>query len=83
MPETATALPHGRTAQRLQWKFLPPEVRALVERRLGGKVVRAESQDAGFTPGFASVLTTDDGARAFVKAASKAAQRPVASSYAT
>lgn len=82
MPDTVPDLPHGRTAQRLQWKFLPPEVRALVERRLGGRVVRADSQDAGFTPGFASVLTTEDGSRAFVKAASKAAQRPVAASYA-
>lgn len=75
-------LPHGRTAQRLQWKFLPPDVRILVERRLGGPVVHADSQDAGFTPGFASVLTTADGSRTFVKAASRQAQRPVAASYA-
>lgn len=76
------AVPHGRTAVRLRWKFLPAEVRTLVEDRLGGAVVDAVSQDAGFTPGFASVLTTTDGARGFVKAASKAAQPEIAASYA-
>jgi len=44
--------------------------------------VEAVSQDAGFTPGFASVLTTSDGRRGFVKAASRVAQRDIASSYA-
>lgn len=76
------AIPHGRTARRLGWRFLPADVRALVEDQLGGPVVDTVSQDGGFTPGFASVLTTSDGARAFVKAASKAAQREIAGSYA-
>jgi hypothetical protein len=76
------SVPHGHTASRLGWRFLPPEVRSLVESRLGGEVVDAVSQDSGFTPGFASVLTTTGGARAFVKAASRAAQAPVAASYA-
>lgn len=76
------AVPHGHTAVRLGWKFLPPDVRALVESRLGGPVVDAASQDSGFTPGFASVLTTTAGTRAFVKAASKAAQAEIAASYA-
>jgi aminoglycoside phosphotransferase (APT) family kinase protein len=75
-------VPHGRTARRLGWKVLPPDVRERVEERLGGPVVDAVSQDGGFTPGFASVLTTSDGTRAFVKAASKAAQREIAGSYA-
>jgi hypothetical protein len=75
-------VPHGRTATRLGWKFLPPDIRTLVEGRLGGDVVDAVSQGSGFTPGFASVLTTSSGARAFVKAASKAAQGLIASSYA-
>src|SRR3954447_25158416 len=52
------SVPHGRTAVRLGWRFLPPEVRALVESRLGAPVSTAISQDGGFTPGFASVLTT-------------------------
>jgi aminoglycoside phosphotransferase (APT) family kinase protein len=76
------AVPHGRTAVRLGWRFLPADVRALVEGKLGGRVADASSQDGGFTPGFASVLTTEDGERAFVKAASRAAQPEIAASYA-
>lgn len=75
-------VPHGHTAVRLGWKFLPREVRGLVEERLGGPVVSAVSQDSGFTPGFASVLTTEAGTRGFVKAASRLAQREIAASYA-
>jgi aminoglycoside phosphotransferase (APT) family kinase protein len=75
-------VPHGRTAQRLEWHHLPREVRQYVEGRLGSRVVRAESQGAGFTPGFASRLTGEDGSRLFVKAASKVAQQPFAASYA-
>lgn len=79
---TVEAVPHGRTARRLEWAHLPPQVRALVERRLGSPVLRAESQGSGFTPGFASRLTGEDGSRVFVKAASRKAQAPVAESYA-
>ena len=75
-------LPHGRTAMRLSWRFLPPGVRALVDSHLGGPVVDAVSQDAGFTPGFASVLTSASGERVFVKAASRVAQADFASAYA-
>lgn len=75
------AVPHGRTAYRLEWKFLPKEVRALVEDELGSPVVKAESRDSGFTPGFASVVTGADGSQAFIKAASKVAQAEVAASY--
>ena len=74
-------LPHGRTAMRLPWKFLPSHVRALVESHLGGPVVDAVSQDAGFTPGFASVLTSASGERLFVKAASRVAQADFAAAY--
>jgi aminoglycoside phosphotransferase (APT) family kinase protein len=76
-------VPHGRTATRLEWPHLPPELRAYVERRIGSPVVAAESQGSGFTPGFASRLTTRDGGRVFVKAANKVAQKQIASSYAT
>jgi hypothetical protein len=44
-------------------------------------VTGAVSQTSGFTPGFASVLTCEDGSRHFVKAASVAAQRTFAHSY--
>jgi aminoglycoside phosphotransferase (APT) family kinase protein len=75
-------VPHGRTARRLEWQHLPPAVRALVEGRLGSRVATAQSQGSGFTPGFASRLTGENGARLFVKAASKKAQAPFAESYA-
>ena len=74
-------VPLGRTAQRVQWQFLPPHVRALVEERCGSPVVRADSQGGGFTPGFASVLTCADGSRHFVKAAAAKAQPVFADSY--
>lgn len=76
-----STIPHGRTARRLEWSFLPPHVRRLVESRCGSAVVEAVSQGAGFTPGFASVLTCEDGSRHFVKAASTKAQRMFAESY--
>lgn len=76
-----TVIPHGRTARRLGWAHLPPLVRRAVEQRLGSPVVDAVSQDGGFTPGFASVLTCADGSRAFVKAASVKAQRVFADAY--
>lgn len=74
-------VPHGRTARRLEWSFLPAPVRTLVEERLGSPVVDAVSAGAGFTPGFASALTGEDGSRLFVKAASKKAQRMFADCY--
>ena len=74
-------VPAGKTARRLEWQFLPPHIRAFIEERCGSKVVAADSQSAGFTPGFASVLTCVDGSRHFVKAASVKAQRLFADSY--
>jgi hypothetical protein len=74
-------IPHGRTARRLDWDLLPPVLRREIERRVGSRVVSADSAGAGFTPGFASVLTCADGSRHFVKAASRKAQRPFAETY--
>jgi len=78
---TTTPVPTGKTARRLEWQFLPPNLRAYVERKCGSPVVGAESQGAGFTPGFASVLTCEDGSKHFVKAASTKAQKAFAASY--
>ncbi|HET6626183.1 MAG TPA: hypothetical protein VFG63_07320 [Nocardioidaceae bacterium] len=83
-PQDVTCLepvPHGNTARRLDWLLLPPMVRRFIETRLGSPVAQADSAGSGFTPGFASVLTGQDGSRMFVKAASKKAQRPFADSY--
>lgn len=73
--------PVGATARRLEWQFLPPALRAAIERRCGAPVVEAISRTAGFTPGFASALVCADGSRHFVKAASVRAQRTFADSY--
>ena len=73
--------PVGKTARRLEWVFLPPNLRAFIERKCGSPVVEAISQTSGFTPGFASVLICEDGSRHFVKAASVKAQRMFAASY--
>jgi hypothetical protein len=78
---TAYPAPYDATARRLGWQFLPPGIRAWVERRCGSPVVEALSRDSGFTPGFASVLVCEDGSRHFVKAASTKAQRQFADSY--
>ncbi|MGH3362636.1 MAG: hypothetical protein ACRDOM_09295 [Nocardioides sp.] len=78
---TTYPAPSGQTARRLEWPFLPPNLRAYVERKCGSPVTHAESQGAGFTPGFASVLTCENGTRHFVKAASVKAQRMFADSY--
>lgn len=48
---------------------MPPDVRAAVEERLGSPIVRASSQSAGFSPGVAARLRTEDGRRLFAKAA--------------
>jgi hypothetical protein len=81
MASTPLPFAPGRTARRLEWVHLPPGVRALIEEHCGAPVVSAASQGGGFTPGFASVLTCEDGSRHFVKAASTAAQRMFARSY--
>jgi len=71
----------GDTALRLEWRFLPPALRTRIEERLGSPVVSAESRNRGFTPGFASVLTCEDGGHHFVKAASTQAQPMFARAY--
>lgn len=80
-PGIPSTIPHGRTARRLEWPHLPRPVRARIEEHCGSPVASAVSQGGGFTPGFASVLTCEDGSRHFVKAASSAAQRMFAESY--
>ncbi len=74
-------VPHGRTARRLEWRFLPVHLRRLVEQRCGSPVVDAVSQGGGFTPAFASSVVCADGSRHFVKAASVQAQQAFAGSY--
>lgn len=77
---TVEPVPHGQTARRLDWLLLPPMTRRLIEGKLGSPVAKADSAGSGFTPGFASVLTGENGAQMFVKAASKLAQEAFADS---
>lgn len=56
------------TAFRIDWAQVPPEVRTGIERRLGGRVLRAVGQRGGFSHGLAARLTLTGGARVFVKA---------------
>jgi serine/threonine protein kinase len=58
------------TGQRIGWSDLPADVQRGVEVVLGGRVITAESQAGGFSPGTADRVSTDDGRRAFVKAVS-------------
>ena len=79
---TVPEIPHGKTARRLTWEFLPRELREEIEGRLGGEVVKATSHNSGFTPGFASTLRAENGAELFVKTAHRTAQSVAARSYA-
>lgn len=54
--------------RRPAWAELPGHVRGAVEALVGGRVVRADDCPDGFSPGFASRLTCEDGRRRFVKA---------------
>ncbi|MET8066032.1 phosphotransferase family protein [Micromonospora sp. NPDC005686] len=60
------------TKTRLHWPELPTHVRDGVETVLGDRVVAAESQPGGFSPGTADRVRTAGGGRAFVKAVSPA-----------
>ncbi|MEU1684906.1 phosphotransferase [Micromonospora sp. NPDC005707] len=60
------------TKSRIRWTDLPGTVRAAVEEILGDRVVAAESQHGGFSPGTADRVRTAGGGRAFVKAVSPA-----------
>lgn len=53
---------------RLPFAELPDDVRSWVAHALGGEITAAEDKVGGFSPGVAAVVTTDRGARGFVKA---------------
>jgi Phosphotransferase enzyme family len=56
------------TGLRLPWSALPVALRAEIEARLGSRVVAADTQRGGFSPGVAARLRLADGCGAFVKA---------------
>ena len=57
---------------RIGWRDLPEAVRSRAEEIIGDRVVSAESQAGGFSPGTADRVVTDSGRRAFVKAVTPA-----------
>jgi aminoglycoside phosphotransferase (APT) family kinase protein len=61
------AFPPAR-GERLVWEALPDAIRAGIEERLGARVVSAETQPGGFSPGLAARLGLDDGRTVFAKA---------------
>ncbi|WP_089157354.1 phosphotransferase family protein [Micromonospora sp. NBS 11-29] len=62
----------SRPKTRIRWRDLPAHVRTAVEDILGDRVVAAESQPGGYSPGTADRVRTARGGRAFVKAVSPA-----------
>ena len=61
------AFPPAR-GERLAWTALPARVREGIEERLGARVVSAETQPGGFSPGLAARLGLDGGGTVFAKA---------------
>ena len=74
-------VPHGRTAHRLSWPYLPAYLRAMVEQRLGRRSSMPSPGTPGSRPGSRPCSPGADGSRVFVKAASKQAQADVARAY--
>jgi hypothetical protein len=54
--------------RRISWEQLPSHVRQVVEERLGDRVVEAETQQGGFSPGVVARLRGAGGGRIFIKA---------------
>ncbi|SCE97519.1 Phosphotransferase enzyme family protein [Micromonospora coriariae] len=81
-PTPLPPVPYHASALRPSWPALPAALRAAIADRLGAPVVTARVAGAGFTRGFAAVLATADGGRAFVKAASAVEQPHLVDSYA-
>ncbi|MGK5673716.1 phosphotransferase family protein [Micromonospora sp. URMC 106] len=81
-PASPPPVPYHATARRPAWETLPATLRAAIGDRLGAPVVAARIAGAGFTRGFAAVLTTAAGDRAFVKAAATAEQPRLVDWYA-
>jgi len=52
---------------RIEWGDLPRRVRDAIEERLGSRVVDAQNQPGGFSPGLAARILTEEGRRAFLK----------------
>ncbi|MCO1597361.1 aminoglycoside phosphotransferase family protein [Micromonospora sp. RHAY321] len=81
-PTSLPPVPYHASALRPSWSALPAALRDALADRLGAPVVTVRVAGAGFTRGFAAVLDTADGGRAFVKAAPAAEQPHLVDWYA-
>jgi aminoglycoside phosphotransferase len=61
-------LPPPAEGKRLPWLAIPGQLRSQVAELLGARVLTAQTQPGGFSPGVAARLTLSGGRRAFVKA---------------
>jgi aminoglycoside phosphotransferase (APT) family kinase protein len=75
-------VPYHATADRPDWAALPAGLRDALAARLGGHPVTVRPAGAGFTRGFAAVLTGPAGEPVFVKAAALTEQRHLVDWYA-
>jgi aminoglycoside phosphotransferase len=64
--------PPPAEGRRLPWQAIPGHLRDQVAGMLGARVLVAQTQPGGFSPGVAARLTLADGRRAFVKAVDEA-----------
>ncbi len=74
-PISLPPVPYDGTAARPDWAALPARLREAIAGRLGGLPAAVRVAGAGFTRGFAGLLTGPDGDRVFVKAAALDGQR--------
>ncbi|WP_407940439.1 phosphotransferase family protein [Micromonospora auratinigra] len=74
-------VPYDGTAVRPGWAALPAGLRDAIAARIGGPPTTVRVAGAGFTRGFAALLTGPDGERTFVKAAALDGQRHLADWY--
>ncbi|MCW3840110.1 aminoglycoside phosphotransferase family protein [Micromonospora yasonensis] len=80
-PISLPPVPYDATAVRPDWAALPGGLRDAIAGRLGGPPAAVRVAGAGFTRGFAAVLTGPDGDQIFMKAAALDGQRHLADWY--
>lgn len=68
MTQKKSQQPPAASGVRQQWAEMPHKMQALVEEQLGARVIEAQSQGGGFSPGVAARLTTADDRTVFLKA---------------
>jgi len=68
MTQDKSKKPPPASGVRQEWTDIPQKIRDLIEDYIGAKVVTAETQSGGFSPGVAARLYTEDNQTFFLKA---------------